>query len=102
MRRLRRDMSKDSDRRLYKRSTRKRRKGGVRLRAGRTRRRSLSVCAVQRQRWRRIPTRRGRKSGIVALSSPMVYSWAMSSSLGTFNYVVMHCTFPSDAMYCIM
>jgi hypothetical protein len=69
MRSVRRYWRSDVERRLYKRSTRKRRKGGVLLHTGRRERRSLSVCAERRQRWRRIPMPRRRESGLVELSS---------------------------------
>src|SRR5687767_10319878 len=53
--RRRRQWRRDAERRLQKRSTRKRRKGGVLLRIGRKGRRSLSVHVERNQRLRRIP-----------------------------------------------
>jgi hypothetical protein len=41
----------------------------VLLRTGRRGTRSLSVCAEQKQRWRRILMPWGRKSGLIALGS---------------------------------
>jgi len=60
---------RDTERRLYRKSTMKRRKGDMLLHTGRRRRRSLSVYDERRQQWRRIPMPRGRESGLVALSS---------------------------------
>ena len=48
-------MEKRCGEEAVKRSTRKSRKGDMLLRTGRRGRRSLSVHAKQRQRWRRIP-----------------------------------------------
>ena len=96
----------DAKRWLQKRSTRKRRKGGVLLRTGRRGRRSLSVCAERRQRWRRIPMPRGRESGLVALSRYWFIHERCPVALDFFYYVVItkknlsfYDKFPYDGSY---